>query len=191
MKKKVLATAALAATLAVGTAVPAFADAGATEDKSFTKSQTTTVSIETNTDQLSASIPIKMTVVAPAGGGDITAPGPDVYKITNNSLIPIYVTNLNGGEVADSGWKLVSTISDTVAGSIGDIQMTVNGKEITATGTTNVTGDDMKINEKGNQASNTLGLTVAGKTTPVKSTSDSAVQAVTITYTIAATAATV
>ena len=190
MKKKVLATAALAATLAFGTAVPAFADAGATDDKSFTKSQTTTVSIETNTDQLSASIPIKMTVVAPAGGGDITAPGSDVYKITNNSLIPIYVTSLKGAEVADSGWKLVSTISDTVAGTVGDIQMSVNDKQITATGTTDVTGDAMKINAKAEGVDNTLGLTVVGKTTPVKSTSDKAVEAIKITYTIAATAAT-
>lgn len=186
MKKKVLATAALTAALAFGTAVPAFAAESATEDTAFTKDQTTTVSIETNTDQLSASIPIKMTVVAPAGGGDIKAPGSDAYKITNNSLIPIYVTSLTGGE-KDAGWKLVSAISDTVAGTVGDIQMSVNGTSVASGNTASIVGEAMKVNEKGNEAGNVLGLTVAGKTTPVKSTSDSAVEAVTITYTIAAT----
>ena len=58
MKKKVLATAALTAALAFGTAVPAFAD------NPFVNNEAdTTVSVYTDTSNISATLPLNLTEV--------------------------------------------------------------------------------------------------------------------------------
>lgn len=190
MKKKVLATAALTAALAFGTAVPAFATEDATNPESFdsNRSQTTTVSIETDKSQLSATIPVKMTVIAPVVGGNITAPSDAKYIIENNSLIPIYVTSIQGFAVENSGWGLSSSVGATpTIGTVGDISLAVNGLPVKEA-KTDINDASFKADVKGDAGTeNILKLKVTGKTTAIKSASDDLVDAVKITYVISGT----
>lgn len=190
MKKKVLATAALTAALALGTAVPAFAAEDASDPQPFDndRSQSTTVSIETDKSQLSATIPIKMTVIAPVVGGNITAPSENKYVIENNSLIPIYVANIKGSAIEGSGWGLAPSVGQApTIGTVGDISLAVNNVQVKEAGTP-ITDDSFKADAKNEAGTgNTLNLKVTGKTTAIKSANDDLVEAVKITYVISGT----
>lgn len=204
MKRKMFAALALSATLAMG-AVPAFAAEpngtsveGSGDFKDDSNKATTVVSIKTDASQISATIPMKATIVAKANGGDVTAPTADSYKVTNNSSFDVYITSIQG--TAQNGWELLSSdaVSDnTASGAVADVSLTVGprGADATTTdspvriSTTKVDMKDatMKIAAKGAaDGADTLGLVLAGKTTKVKSVSANAVDAVSIQYTISA-----
>lgn len=118
MKKKTLAALALSATLAMGT-VPAFAavpSEGNTELGTGTEvtndpaggkaTGNTTVSVKTVAMNISAKVPITMTVAAPAEGGELTVPAN--YKITNGSVYPIGVKVKADAAEADLEWTLTA-----------------------------------------------------------------------------------
>lgn len=207
MKKKMFAALALSATLAMG-AVPAFADepggtsvSGEGNFADNKNSATTTLSIKTDASQISAIIPVKMTIVAKAAGGDITAPTAEAYKVTNNSSFDVYITSVKGTEKA-AGWTLadsIANVSNDPTGTVADIALSVGPKTADdATKTDNPTalkkdtavpvyGDTMKMAAKATSGTdNELGLVVAGKNTKVKSVAADAVEAIGIEYTISA-----
>ncbi|WP_101722026.1 hypothetical protein [Eggerthella timonensis] len=203
MKRKMFAALALSATLAMG-AAPAFAaepaDTGATDAGGFTgNAATTTVSIKTDASQISAEIPMKVQIVANAAGGAITSPTADAYKITNKSSFDIYVTKISGAAVDASKWTLENAINDinnTPKGSIGDIALGVkkdgadDATKVVVGSEQKITGDTMKMTSApaadAGTTTHILGLDVSGTTTKVKSVSDTATEAVKITYTISA-----
>ncbi|WP_101722410.1 hypothetical protein [Eggerthella timonensis] len=188
--KKTAITLALATTLALGTAVPAFAanTAGATGTDGFSSNNATTeVSAIPDASQIAATIPLKVSVVAPMAGGAITAPAATDYKITNNSLFDIYVTEFT--PTSKSDWQIVaSDPSGAAAGGSrhGDIQATLNTLQLVEATTTSITAaqaDDWKAAAN----AGTLGLALAGKNSQLTSvTADSAEAVMDIVYKISA-----
>lgn len=204
MKRKMFAALALSATLAMG-AVPAFAAdsdgtsvEGSGDFKDNSNKATTVVSIKTDASQISATIPVKATIVAKANGGDITAPTADAYKVTNNSSFDVYITSVKATEKA--GWKLADSVDVTnnPTGTVADIALSVGPKGASATETDKptvlkkdtavaVTGDAMKMSAKADSGTdNELGLVMKGQSTKVKTVADTAVEAIGVEYTISA-----
>lgn len=124
MKKtsKLFGAVALSAALAMGTALPAFAETvgvgtGAETSKDGVLSSTANGQVKATgenvvnlygydvNNQITASIPVSVTVAAPVAGGAIKAPDPALYTITNTGSVPIKVESVTGK--AATGWKLV------------------------------------------------------------------------------------
>lgn len=136
MKKTMFGALALSATLAMGMAGTAFADPAAvvqgnatdnTHDTEMTNTQAdgkntgvgsgnTEVYLQAITNQVNATIPLRIYAVADIDGGDMTMPSAEAYKITNNSTAgTLYVTQVqaafdNAGSV--NGWSGVSNKAD-------------------------------------------------------------------------------
>lgn len=108
MKKtsKLFGAVALSAALALGTALPAFAApavdvTGNGEIKNGAEEGKTIVEIfGTGEDQISATLPMTITVSAPESGGAITAPNPSAYAITNNSAKAIVIDSVQAESTA-------------------------------------------------------------------------------------------
>lgn len=93
--KKMVGALALTAALAMGTA-PAFA-AGTETENAFSDSGSTKVKakVDTVNKQVRATVPLQVTVVFGAtGGGEITGPTADAYKVTNIGEGDIKLTNI-------------------------------------------------------------------------------------------------
>lgn len=93
--KKMVGALALTAALAMGTA-PAFASGTETEN-AFSDSGSTEVKakVDTVNKQVRATVPLQVTVVFGAtGGGEITGPSADAYKVTNIGEGDIKLTNI-------------------------------------------------------------------------------------------------
>lgn len=152
MKKtsKLLGAVALSATLAMGTAIPAFAAdaAGATDDIEAAEEDTTTnavdaeeltagtkntvVKVSTHTSQITVTVPIALPVVADTAGG--YGLSPNNYGITNESVPDIAVTG--------ASWNIKSDVKDKWnlgggAFSVGDEadSFTANDEDVTGTPT--------------------------------------------------------
>lgn len=102
MKKtsKLFGAVALSAALALGTAVPAFADPTFNDDQigvdgsnkvqtatmdAGTTSGNTNVFLKTTTTQINATIPLDIVVTANVEGGAMVTPSKEAYKISNNN----------------------------------------------------------------------------------------------------------
>lgn len=193
MKKHALTAVALTAALTLGTAPAAFAAAGVgnLENKTLQNEGDTgtTVKVETTVSQISVQLPLTLTIATPTKGGTTSVPSADSYKIVNQSIFPIKVSNATA--VAQEDWTLKSDpLSDTStpAGAAGDLQMTITPKSGTAWNVANAYAEDswkIPANAVGGSGSE-LTFTIAATNSPLKKTFSSATKAVTLTYTVAA-----
>lgn len=193
MKKKVLATAALTAALAFGTAVPAFAD------NPFVNNEAdTTVSVYTDTSNISATLPLNLTVKGPANGGAFTGPSDGTYKIVNNSAFDIKVKDVSGSQTAAAAekWGLAADNQSNEAaptdGKIAMLQMRIatvgdaSGWTVaTNTPFTPTTGWTIPSGES-NELAIALSGTMSKAANTNASTAETAVEAVKLTYTVTA-----
>ena len=192
MKKKALAAAALTAALAFGTAVPAFAE-------SFSGNKAdTTVSVYTDTSNISATLPLTLTVGGPANGGALTVPGADTYKIVNTSAFDIKVQEVAASQTAQAAekWGLASdTQSSEPApsdGKIATLQMKIATSD-DASGWTVATNAPFAPTSGWTVAAgenNELAISLSGSMSKAADTTASsaasAVEAVKLTYTVTA-----
>lgn len=193
MKKKVLATAVLTAALAFGTAVPAFAE-------SFSNnSADTKVSIFTDTSNICATLPLNLTVGAPANGGAFTGPTDGTYKIVNNSAFDIKVEEVVATQTTDaaSKWGLSSdnqaTASAPSDGKIATLQMKIATTDDT-TGWSVVTNNSFKpatgwtvaAGASNNELAIALSGTMSKASSTAQNSADKAVEAVKLTYKVSA-----
>lgn len=193
MKKKVLATAALAATLAFGTAVPAFAESFANN------SADTTVSIYTDTSNISATLPLSLTIGGPANGGAFTGPTDGTYKIVNNSAFDIKVAEVAATQTTEaaSKWGLAADNQANEAaptdGKIATLQMKIATAD-DATGWNVVTNNSFKpttgwtvtAGESGNELAIALSGSISKAADTTNSSAEKAVEAVKLTYKVSA-----
>lgn len=194
--KKVLATLALSATLAMG-AVPAFAaDASVGKTGSFddggnnTGSASTALNVYATASQIQATVPVDITVVTPIEGGTITAPSADAYKIVNNGTKGLKVTQVQG--VDNAGWKAVTELTNpkaNMSATTGEMKLSVKAgssaaMSIASDAATSIPAEAQSYFTA--PANGELGLTLAG-TTSVKNnlSTDTTYPAVKITYTVA------
>lgn len=196
MKRKMFAALALSATLAMGTIVPAFAaDEGTATNPTGVDAKTgvgnTTVSVKTVATNISATIPLNMTVVGPAEGGNLSGV-PSEYQIINNSVYPIKVAKVKADMTDIKGWSLKTgdlTTTSTTTGTVGDLSLYIKPTDGTEW---NVSADenapkDWVVAAKGESAGTSNIIAVRGSISPIKSVSDTATPAVKIQYTIAPT----
>lgn len=139
MKKtsKVLGSVALAATLALGCAAPAFADPYGTavgdmdsrnDLKQHDDSMGTDVNIATMITNISVAVPLDLTIVADSAGGPIMAPSAGVktldstgnliaadpitgYRIENYSTYPVKIEGISVTDNSNGQWELVQAIA--------------------------------------------------------------------------------
>lgn len=190
--KKITTATALAAVLAMG-AAPAFAS-----DFVSNKADTT-VSVYTDTSNISAELPLNLTVAGPANSGALAVPGETAYKIVNKSAFDIKVTNVAAAQSEDAGksWALSSadqTGKDAPAdGKIATLQMNIATADDT-TGWTVATNAPFAPTSgwtaKAGSTGNELGIVLSGTISKVSTTTghdsqDTAVEAVKLTYTVA------
>lgn len=191
-KRNAVAALAVSAALAMGCAPAAFA---ATDGSVATG---TTVSLTTTANSISAEVPLALTFAADANGGALTGPTEGGYYISNKSSIPIKVTDVKA-ELVTTGnggkWALAASAGDlssaaSVTGAVGDLnlKLTVANKDavdIYATST------DKKVTNweiaGSSDAANPEKLVIvpSGFSTKLKTTTDAAVPAVKLTYTVA------
>lgn len=190
--KKITTATALAAVLAMGTA-PAFA-----EDFNLNNADTT-VSVYTDTSNISATLPLNLTVAGPANSGALAVPADSAYKIVNKSAFDIKVTNVAAAQSEDAGksWTLSSTDQTgkeaPTDGKIATLQMniatandTTGWGVVTNTPFVPTSGWTVKAGSTGNE----LGIVLSGtiskvSTTTGHDTKETAVEAVKLTYTVA------
>lgn len=199
MKKKAFVALALSATLAMGV-TPAFAadgDGSASTPTGVDKTKgtgNTTVSVQTIATNISATIPLNVTVVGPAEGGDLSGV-PTNYEIVNNSVYPIKVTEVKADMTGITGWKLQAnklTTASTTTGTIGDLNLSIKpakGTAWTVSETANKPTDWVvaaKTADKGTAEN----LALSGSVSPIKSVEKDATSAVKIQYTVQPTTAT-
>ncbi len=199
--KKVLATLALSATLAMG-AVPAFAaEATINDSGSFTPDSGTTVSgkgttqlnVQATSSQIQATLPIDITVITPASGGAITAPTDKAYKIVNNNATtPIKIKSIKGVDGTDWAIKQTVTLNKDDMTTKGEMTLSVKAGSSAPVSikTTDVAIPDDAVSYFTIPEGKSLGLTLAG-TTQVKTdlTPDATVPAVKLEYTVSTTTA--
>ncbi|MBC2890769.1 hypothetical protein [Gordonibacter massiliensis (ex Traore et al. 2017)] len=189
---------ACALTLACGPA--AFGDpAAGTSDqkKDFTNgSAESTLAVLTDATQLSADVPLNVTVVADVLGGDFKqAPSDGKYKITNKSYFDIVVSDIaakaKSNDWSYSNTSLTASASTSPTGAIGDINITLKPGTATAATTIRDANTVLKAGEWEVPAataskSGELAMAVGGSTSVLKKSIGemTASEAVTITYTI-------
>lgn len=146
----------------------------------------TTLGIKANTTNIKAVVPMKVSVVALANGGDITPP--DNYRIENQSRFGIKVSKIAVSGI-NSKWNLVasgvSANTAPVAAGKSDLYLTVKG---VALGSAAVTSGLEAFTAEAVDASGNAGvleLPLAGSTSMLVDAADTA-NALTVTYTIEA-----
>lgn len=153
MKKKMLGALALSAVLAMGMAVPAFADpeavvqGNATDNTSDTEFENTMddqnkrtgvgtgntdVYLQAVSNQVNATIPLKVYAVADIDGGDMVMPEKQYYKITNNSTAgELFVTKIVSN--LETGWTgLDRNPADLASPAEKSVYMTLKADEAAA-----------------------------------------------------------
>lgn len=169
MKKtsKLFGAVACSAALALGCAVPAFAssgdsnpqasvDTGTFEMKDGATTGKTDVDVLYKVDQINASLPIQVTIVASGdvmNADNIMAPDPSKYKIINNSkTVGIKVTKVQAanGTDTDNNWALENNVTppanEAGAASKGKLLLTLdnaNPKAGVTPTTVNLNGDTL------------------------------------------------
>lgn len=190
MKKSAL-TVAMAGALALACAPAAFAATPSVDGtNTFSNNEGyTDVKVATDASQLSAEVPLNMTVVANAQGGALTDK-PSTYSIVNKSYFAIQVASV---KAESNGW----TYSDsalTAASPAGlNINLTlqpagaVSATTLTAAGVNTAASDGWKIGAAASAGGTPKAITVDGSTSPLnKSIGDAGEAAAKITYTIQA-----
>lgn len=192
--KRVLATLALSATLAMG-AVPAFAaDASVNDSGAFEATDQTTgkgstqLNVQATASQIQATLPIDITVITPTSGGAITAPTDKAYKIVNNNATtPLKIKSIKGVDGTDWSLKQAFTANKDDMTTKGEMTLSVKAGSSAplAIKTTDVAVSDDAASYFTIPEGGSLGLTLAGQT-QVKTdlTADATVPAVKIEYTV-------
>lgn len=192
-KKTLLGALALSAALVVGAAVPALAaegsDTALTAETADGSKTGTTVKIATmgDSDQVSVTVPLSMTVVAKTAGGDLITP--DGYKIVNGSSSAVKVTPSYTLSTAGFNMKITDSAANTGSeaeapfGFDGYLLMTLTPAEGVGTAwTLGATAPEWTI-----AANETAPLTVAGSTSKLGKQQNDAANAagvVTLKYTV-------
>lgn len=149
------------------------------------KKATTEVAMDVNTDQIAASVPVKLKVVAKTNGGDLLVPT-EGYKIVNKSPMAIHVDKMQAGSVA-TGWTLVSNkhaaAGTAPAGADNELFLSVKGTALSTTEAA-LTGAAWNVAAKNDGATDELALTLEGTTSQLNS-HENVTSALTISYTIA------
>ncbi len=85
------------------------------------------------TNNINVTVPLKVTIVAPAAGGAIIAPAETAYQFVNNSMLPLEVksikltdTNNDDLTLTDSEVKTDGTMKDTLQIKINETTLTPN-----------------------------------------------------------------
>lgn len=176
--KKCMVGVALACALALACTTAAFAvpTAGTSGSQPFSEGKAdSTLSVKTDASQLSAEVPLNVTVVANAlGGGFDKVPSAAAYKITNKSYFDIVVSDVTA--TAKSDWHYsdvaLSAANKTPTGAIGDINLTLapSGKSATTVkgSGTSPAAADWKIPAATATSSGELAMTVGGSTSALK-----------------------
>lgn len=210
MKKKTLASAAIAATLALGM-MPAVAFAYDAEDtktetgeatefattadnrtKSAGKSE---IYVQTEARNISATVPLSIKVVGPAEGGDLYGV-PSNYAIVNNSAYQIRVVDVKAAATTD--WALSETDlaagdADKSAANVGSLclKLTPEGEgseQVVLSATSKAPGKGWVIGARADEEKGTpKTFAVAGSISQINSVLEDASHALDVTYTIAAT----
>lgn len=204
--KKTLASAALAATLAFGmTPALAFAADSAsgdpepsvgTESGDFAdkRTGTTEISIVPDASQVNATVPVKISIVAPITGGAVTAPSKEAYLIENNSIFDVYVTSMKAK--MKPGFGLVTSDpsgTSSNVGAKGDFMISVNGVTLDPNDAVTITAeqaDSFKAMAKlrDDAPAGKLRLDVKGKNSILKEvTAGTPVAVLELSYTVSAT----
>lgn len=137
-KSKMIGAIALSTALALGCAVPAFADPYGTkmgemdhqdELKQHDDSMGTDVNVATMITNISVAVPLDLTIVADSAGGPIAAPSAGVkqldstgnmvtaddaitgYRIENYSTYPVKIEGISVTDNSDGQWELVSALA--------------------------------------------------------------------------------
>ena len=202
MKKKMFAALALSATLAMG-AVPAFAADTADKTGEATDvttadgkaSSSTTVKVQTIASNITATIPLSITVVGPAEGGNLSGV-PSNYKIVNKSVYPIKVTEVKADMTDITDWGLATAAQTTDSKSskkVGDLFLTLQAdgaaKALTVSQTA-ASPTDWIVKAKDADGDKENVITVAGSVSQINSVNEDATTAVKVQYTIAPTTTT-
>lgn len=150
------------------------------------KKATTDVAMDVNTDQIAASVPVNLKVVAKTNGGDLLVPT-EGYKIVNKSPMAIHVDKMQASNVA-SGWILVdskhASAGTAPAGSENELFLSVKDTKLSTTETT-LTGTGWNLAAKTDTGdTDELVLGLVGSTSQLNSPNNVA-KALTISYTIA------
>lgn len=190
--KSVLACASVAAlTCALAPAAFAANPSGTTvgDEGNFdtSKKATTEVAMDVNTDQIAASVPVNLKVVAKTNGGDLLVPT-EGYKIVNKSPMAIHVDKMQASDVA-SGWKLVTSrhasAGTAPTGSDNELFLSVKDTALSTTETT-LSGATWNLAAKTDgDTTDELTLGLVGSTSQLNSPNN-VTKALTISYTIAA-----
>lgn len=193
MKKSAL-TVAMAGALALACAPAAFAaspSVGGTSTFNNNEGHTD-VKVATEAGQLSAEIPLNMTVVANAQGGAL-AGKPGGYKIVNKSYFAIQVATVKAEAAASSAWAYSNTSLTSASASGLNINLTLqpNGAgsatTLTSAGVDTSASQDWKVAAATGLAGTEKAIAVDGSTSPLsKSIGDAGEAAAKITYTIQA-----
>lgn len=176
----------LSASLALMSIPLAFAADG---QEDFTNNKaTSTVKLETKADQLKATIPTAIPLVAKPLGGEVTVP--TGYKIVNGSSFEIYITSIKGEIITPADWSLSPTaLAENAAApadkSVGSLFMTIDGKTVEE-GTLVLAGDDAITVPPSATAGGEKTLPLVASTSVLKKYIDTSKQMLTVTYTIAA-----
>lgn len=194
--KKTLGAVMLSATLVLGTASFAFAaeppgtvsdEFGASTNVLIATTGETVIDPEDPTEgQISVTVPLTMTIVAQAQGGDIVGPSSGAYKIVNGSTTEVKVTG--GYTLEDSAMSIKlsdAAIEADAAATVGydaDLNLVLtptDGSDAWTIGGTAPTWNILK--------SGILPMDVSGSTSVLAKTFDNASAApliMTLTYTV-------
>ena len=160
---------------------------GSTDANPFSAS--TAITLDVTVDQIAASVPLSMTVVAKAGGGDLLVPSN--YTLKNKSPMDIHVASVTGS-LKDATWKFGTTDyasgDDPVSPSVNELTFKLLGgtaSPLTLTGAEQtLTGTAWNVAPGSTATPTVLDLGPKGSTARLNS-QDSVASALTLTYVIA------
>lgn len=196
MKKQALTAAALTAALTFGSVPAAFAistdDTALGNQTAVTTSEgaasgETTVSVKTVATNIKATVPITMTVAAPAEGGNITPPSN--YALVNNSVYPLSV-KVKADQKDMTDWTLVADASATgVAANSISLLLTPAGANAIIVGTADSAAwtIDPATTKDGETKGTSCAVTVGGKVSGTSANAGTTTSALKLVYTISPT----
>lgn len=200
MKKTIITMMALLLALCL-VGAPVFAGS-VSEPTAFdpsTKKGNTNVYVDVNVSNISATVPLKMVVVANNMGGTFQAPSDTAYHIINKTAMPIKVTSIALAENTASGLTYVD-VAANVTSAVDQITMQLNTVQLTKAAAVDVSANTSfqvagaTLAEINDTSSGALGgkampLTATGSTGLLTNTeygaTGYATEAFSITYTIA------
>lgn len=173
----------------------AFAAAGTGSDGDFENSTAGTDFLtEVDISQISVTVPVSVTFVAPVGGGSGIFPTAAAYKITNNSSMAVHVSNLVAELDNTSATKTTPISFATVAQDgqsavknafYSTIQAGADTPWVFSTTAKTSFTNAWNVDASNGTTAGTLGLTLAGSNSPLDITNTSAIKVFKIMFTIA------